>query len=396
MKHAAKFEPPGRLTSIDAYRGFVMLLMASEGLRIAEVARSFPNSPVWPFLAYQVDHVEWVGCSLWDLIQPSFTFLAGVALAFSYATRKARGQTWGQMLRHALIRSVALVLLGVFLRSVGRPQTYWTFEDVLSQIGLGYTFLFLLAGTKPRTQMIAAALLLFGYWLAFALYPLPPPGFNYAWVGVPPDWHHLQGFAAHWDKNTNFAAAFDQWFLNLFPRERPFVFNGGGYLTLSFIPSLATMVLGLLAGGLLRGGQPAEKQLRILLGAGLLGILAGSVLGWLGICPVVKRIWTPSWTLYSAGWASLLLAAFYATIDVRGWRSWAFPLVVVGMNSIAMYCLAHLESGFIAETLKTHLGQHWAERVSPVYAPIIEQSAILFVLWLACLWLYRRKLFLRI
>jgi predicted acyltransferase len=78
MKRATnKFEPPGRLTSIDAYRGFVMLLMASEGLRIAEVAHSFPNSPVWQFLASQVDHVEWVGCSLWDLIQPSFTFLAG-------------------------------------------------------------------------------------------------------------------------------------------------------------------------------------------------------------------------------------------------------------------------------------------------------------------------------
>jgi heparan-alpha-glucosaminide N-acetyltransferase len=396
MKSATKLEPSGRLTSMDAYRGFVMLLMASEGLRIAEVAHSFPRSPVWQFLAYQVDHVEWVGCSLWDLIQPSFTFLAGVALAFSYATRKARGQTWGQMLRHAVIRSVALVLLGVFLRSLGRPQTYWTFEDVLSQIGLGYTFLFLLAGTKARTQIAAAVLLLVGYWLAFALYPLPPRGFDYVRVGVPPEWRHLQGFAAHWDKNTNLAAAFDQWFLNLFPRERPFVFNEGGYLTLSFIPSLATMVLGLLAGELLRGGQPVQKQVRLLLGAGLMGTLAGSALDWLGICPVVKRIWTPSWTLYSAGWASLLMAAFYAVIDVRGWRGWAFPLMVVGMNSIAMYCLTHLESGFITDTLKTHLGQHWSERVSIVYAPIVEQSATLFVLWLACLWMYRRKLFLRI
>src|SRR5437764_1609800 len=126
MNQGTKFEPPGRLISVDAYRGFVMLLMASEGLRIGEVAHSFPNSPVWQFLASQVDHVEWVGCSLWDLIQPSFTFLAGVALAFSYATRKARGQTWGQMLRHALIRSVALVLLGVFLPSVGTSQTYCT------------------------------------------------------------------------------------------------------------------------------------------------------------------------------------------------------------------------------------------------------------------------------
>src|SRR5438045_8909715 len=103
MKDTMKFEPPGRRMSIDAYRGFVMLLMASEGLRIAEVAHSFPNSPVWQFLASQVDHVEWVGCSLWVLIQTSFTFLAGVAIAIFYASRKDRGKMWGQMLRHALI-----------------------------------------------------------------------------------------------------------------------------------------------------------------------------------------------------------------------------------------------------------------------------------------------------
>ena len=107
--------------------------------------------------------------------------------------------------------------------------------------------------------------------------------------------------------------------------------------------------------------------------------------------------WASPATAWSrSGWACLLLAAFYAMMEVRGWKGWAFPLVVVGMNSIAMYCLTHLESGFIADTLKTHLGQQWPERVSPVYAPIIEQSAVLFVLWLAMLWLYRRKLFLRI
>ena len=76
----------------------------------------------------------------------------------------------------------------------------------------------------------------------------PPADFDLTWVGVPKDWPHLlTGFAAHWNKNTNFAAWFDQWFLNLFPREKPFVFNGGGYLTLSFIPTLGTMILGLLA-----------------------------------------------------------------------------------------------------------------------------------------------------
>ena len=84
---------------------------------------------------------------------------------------------------------------------------------------------------------------------------LPGAGFDYEKVGVPAGWPHLQGFAAHWDKNTNFAAAFDQWFLNLLPRAKPFLFNRGGYLTLSFVPSLATMLLGLLAGGLVGGAS---------------------------------------------------------------------------------------------------------------------------------------------
>lgn len=387
---------PGRLVSIDAYRGFVMLLMASEGLGISHVAEQLANSGFWQFLKFQTDHVEWTGCALWDLIQPSFSFLVGVALIYSFASRKAKGQTYGQMLGHAIYRSVALILLGVFLRSDHRPQTYWTFEDTLTQIGLGYTFLFLLADKKPKVQMTACAVLLIGYWLAFALHPLPPAGFDYSSVGVKPDFPHLTGFAAHWDKNTNFAAHFDQWFLNLFPREKPFVYNGGGYLTLSFIPTLATMILGLLAGGVLRRDTPATEKAKTFLIASVCGLVLGFALDKLGICPVVKRIWTPSWTLYSGGWCFLLLAAFYYVVDVRERKRWAFPLVVVGMNSIAMYVMAHYLAPIVERSLKTNLGENFFDRVGGVYGPILEQSAVLFFLWLACWWMYRRKLFLKI
>ena len=128
-----------------------MLLMASEGLRIARVARNFPDNPLWQFLAYQTDHVAWRGCALWDLIQPSFTFMVGVALPYSLASRLAKGEMFPRLFGHALWRAFLLIFLGVFLRSVGKSQTYFTFEDVLSQIGLGYPFLFLLAWTKPKT-----------------------------------------------------------------------------------------------------------------------------------------------------------------------------------------------------------------------------------------------------
>lgn len=372
-----------------------MFLMMAEVLRLCRVSRALPGNGFWEFLCYHQTHVEWIGCTLHDLIQPSFSFLVGVAVPYSIASRLARGHKPASMALHAGWRALALILLGVFLRSTARAQTNWTFEDTLSQIGLGYFFLFLLGFRPVRDQWIALALILVGYWVAFALYPLP--GFDYTQVGVPKDWPHLMsGFAAHWNKNTNLVWTFDTWFLNLFPREKPFAFNGGGYATLSFVPTLATMILGLIAGRILRSDRTPRAKLRWFAIAGVVGLLAGAILGWLGICPVVKRIWTPSWVLYSGGWCFLLTGAFYLVIDVAGRKAWSFPLVVIGMNSIAAYCIAHLFEGFVLKNLKTHLRPSAFELFGGPYEPFIHGAAALIVMWLILYWMYRRKLFLKI
>jgi predicted acyltransferase len=389
--------PSSRLASIDAYRGLVMFLMMAEVLRLCEVARRVPGSWIWELLCHHQSHVEWVGCSLHDLIQPSFSFLVGVALPFSLASRTARGQSKGMMTAHALWRSLLLVFLGVFLRSRNASQTVFTFEDTLSQIGLGYTFLFVLAFFSTRVQWIAFWFILIGYWAAFAQYPLPGTDFDYRAVGVPPDWpHHLSGFAAHWDKNSNLAWAFDSWFLNRFPRKQPFVSNGGGYATLSFIPTLATMIAGLLAGGVLRSPRHQWGKVLWLCAAGASGLVLGWGLGALGICPVVKRIWTPSWVLYSGGFCSLFLAGFYAILDIAGVQFWVFPLRVIGMNSIAAYCMAALFESFIAQNLVIHLGKDAFKVGGPPYEPLLHGAAVLLVLWIILFWMYRRKVFLRI
>ncbi len=389
-----------RLVSLDAYRGLAMLAMASGGLGLYRVAEKMQDTghdtPFWRFVGYQFEHVEWLGCAAWDMIQPSFMFMVGAAMAYSCASRQARGQSYGQMLRHAFIRAVVLVSLGIVLRSDGHRETYFTFEDVLTQIGLGYVFLFLLWNRPWWLQLGAALAILAGYWALFYFYPLPPADFDYSTVGLGPDWPHLEGTAAHWDKNTNAAAAFDTWFLNLFPRERPFKFNGGGYLTLSFIPSLATMVFGLLAGELLRGGRSQWAKFWILVAAGVAGLVAGQVLQETGVCPIVKRIWTPSWALFSAGWASLILAAFYGVVDVLGFRKWTFPLVVVGMNSITMYVLAELCKDWVYGTLRTHFGTGPFDLLGEVYRPFLIQVWILLSLWLFLYWLYRQRIFVRI
>ena len=401
MNPGATSSPPAsnRLVSVDAYRGFVMLLMMGEVLRLSAVARALPESGFWSVLAFHQSHVEWIGCSLHDMIQPSFSFLVGVALPFSIASRRARGQGMAGLASHAVIRALLLIGLGIFLRSTGKPTTNFTFEDTLTQIGLGYGFLFFLGFRPVRDQWIALGLVLTGYWVFFALHPLPGADFDYAAVGVGPDFlkdHGLTGFAAHWQKNANAASAFDQWFMNLFPRVKPFVANGGGYLTLSFIPTLGTMILGLIAGGVLKSDRPQAAKVRWLGIAGLALLGAGWLLGASGLCPVVKRIWTPSWALFSGGWCCLLLAAFYTVTDWRGWKGWTFPLMVVGMNSIAAYCMEHLFSGFLGGAIRTHLPGGVFQSLGAAYEPLLRGGALLAVLWLILFWMWRRKIFLRI
>src|SRR4051812_4546602 len=253
--------PVSRIASVDVYRGFVMLLMMAEVLSLESVSEALTGNAFWSVLAFNQSHVPWTWLSLHDMIQPSFTFLVGVVLPFSIAGRKNSGATFGSLLLHAIKRSLILILLGIFLRSMHSKQTNFTFEDTLTQIGLGYTFLVILSYYSKKVWLAVLTVLLVGYWLAFALYPLPGPGFDYAAAGVVQGWeHNLHGFAAHWNKNTNLAWAFDTLFLNLFPRAKPFLFNAGGYATLSFIPTLGTMVIGLFAGNAIKAHTtPADK-----------------------------------------------------------------------------------------------------------------------------------------
>lgn len=392
--------PPQRLASVDAYRGLVMFLMMAELLKFTTVSRSIPGNDLLKFLGEQQSHVEWVGCTLHDLIQPSFTFLVGVSLPYSIAARMARGQSKLGMTLHAFWRAFLLVWIGIILRSIWDPIPDYGFTDTLSQIGLGYGFLFLLGFRPVRDQWIAVGLILAGYWLFFVQHPLPPADFNWSAVGVKPEWlekNGLTGFAAHWSKNANAAAEFDLWFLNLFPRQSPFVFQSGGYQVLNFIPTLATMILGLIAGGVLKSDRSSWGKVMWLTAAGLIGLALGYGWGLTGTCPVVKRIWTPSFVLFSGGLCFLLLGAFYAVMDVIGWARWAFPLTVIGMNSIAAYCMStsFVKAELHKMTLK-HIGRGTFELLGPEYLPMLHGAATLTILWLILFWMYRRKVFIRI
>jgi predicted acyltransferase len=322
---------------------------------------------------------------------------------------------------HAAWRAFVLIALGILLRSIGQKMTNYTFEDTLTQIGLGYFPLFLIGLARPRVRWIALGVILVGYWAAFALYPLPPSDFDYPAVGVKADWGHLvppvaapsgageirvdpkagwphlaPEFAAHWNKNSNPAWAFDRWFLNLFPRERPFTHNRGGYATLSFIPTLGTMLLGLIAGGWLKGqGGPWGKLARLIL-VGVVGVALGLGLQYANVCPIVKRIWTPSWVLFSGGICFVVLGLLYGLIDLTGYAGWTYPLRVIGRNSIAAYCLAHLIDDFLRSSFRTHLGRDFFHRWGGAYEPLLAGAAVLLVYWLILFWMDRRKIYLKV
>jgi heparan-alpha-glucosaminide N-acetyltransferase len=295
-----------------------------------------------------------------------------------------------------------LIMLGISLRSLGQTTTNYFFVDTLTQIGLGYFLLFLLAHATRAMQILAVVLILVAYWGLFAAWPLPAPDFDLTQVGVPPDWPYLlDGFAAHWNKNTNPAFAFDRWFMNLFPRQTPYAYDGGGYCTLNFVPTLATMLLGVIAGGFLRDFRrrqpPADGRLMSVLligGAGL--CFVGWGLGYAGICPVVKRIWTPAWVLYSGGICFVTLGILSFVCDQRRWQAWAWPLMVIGANSITAYVMSWTMERPIMAFLHRHLGERIFLVAGEAWEPVLFGSAVLLSMWLILLWLYRQRIFVRI
>ncbi len=382
-----------RLLSLDTYRGLVLLLLCIEGPIWAwwtPIQEAYPDSTFWSTITYHAQHVNWVGCSAWDLIQPSFMFMVGVSMAYSCAKREKTGDSWSKMLWHVLYRSIVLILIGVFLRSAHASQTYWTFEDVLSQIGLGYTFLFLLWNRPAKIQWIAIAAILIGYYLLFALTPV------YQTAGNPEGYPMWEGYLANWNLNANPAHFADVWFLNLFPREAPFEFHESGYNTLNFIPSLAIMVLGLIAGELLRSERRPSQKLSILSFMGVSGLAAGYLLDYAGLCPLVKKTWTPTFTIFSGGWCFIILSVLYGLIDICKIRKWSFPLIVIGMNSIALYVMIHFFPGWIDSTLKTHIGENYSGCFGEPFARLVTNSVAGLCLWGICFWMYRRRIFLKI
>ena len=465
-----------------------MIVLAAKGFGFRQFAELPNDAPVWKFVDYDTwltvghhfRHANWVaidatyGIAFWDLIQPAFMFMVGVAMPLSYARRKARGQSSVNQLLHALIRSVILVLIAVFLNSLQQPRTNWGFTNVLAQIGLGYFFVYLLLNRAAEVQQWAIAVILAGYWALFFFNP-PPDGYDYNSVGVNVEsvevitddevpwyysWIHrsvaqydgevFTGHMASWSKNANIGFRFDQWLLPklrttgtgesdkpvldsvpavdsgdenagsvagvvqdqsdrmgllrrwLFSNPEEHSFNQSGYTTLNFVPSIATALLGVLCGQLLTGGKrPMAVVFRLLTGGAVcvgLGLVAHVT-----ICPVVKVIWTPSWTLFSGGCVIWMLAVFYLLFDILPLKKAAWPLQVVGINSLAVYLMGMLLGGWVAENVVAIHLSGFLETVfgsdalsDDMFGRLIGPTSVAVVFWLLTVYMYRHRIHIRI
>ena len=374
---------PRRLMSLDAYRGFIMLAMLSGGFGFLEIAHRFPSNAAWAFLASQFNHALWAGCKFWDLIQPSFMFMVGVAIPFSYANRVARGETYGRIYAHAVVRSVVFVVLGLagilmvrrlVMFAVPYPVPIQT-THILVQIGLTYGLAYPFVRCRPRTQLLAAVAIYLAHYAAYLLWPAPGPGI----------W-------AHFEKGTNLGAAWDRWLVDLSPTDWLDRVHVLGLTSLNFVPGVSTVLTGMLVGTLLRGPRAPEQKTAILLRIGAVCFIVGLLLSRT-ICPMVKLLWTLSFAVYSTAWTLWFLAAFHWLIDVKGWRRWSVPFVAVGVNSIVVFLLYFIVDWWIGKAWTMALGRSLFEST---YGPLWSSLAVLVTLWAIAAVLYWRRIFIRL
>jgi len=350
----------GRLLSLDAYRGLIMLLLVSEGFGFS-VLQHYPR---WAWVAAQVDHTAWEGCTFWDLIQPAFTFMVGVAMPFAFARRRALGATEWRVFQHVGYRCLVLILLSNIYSNWGeRSGLRLQLINVLSQIAFGYMICYFILRMRFAWQVVAGVGLLAFQWALFVIFPGPD---------------------GPWSQTGNIGAGIDLKVLG---------YNYSGYYTtINFIGNAVTILFGCWVGMLLRSDKSPAYKLRILAaGAASSFVLGLALQPW---NPMVKRIWTASFTFFSAGWVILFLILFYWVIEVMQVKRWTFVFIVLGMNSIFIYTLGQIG-------LKGWLN-HGLESFTKNFAFLGDLGAIpqhilvLTVMWYACYWLYKRKIFLKI
>jgi predicted acyltransferase len=364
-----------RLMSVDALRGFDMFWIVGGNTVVLSFIAMFVH-PIPDWLYRQFTHPEWIGFTFWDLIMPTFLFIVGTSLPLAFAKRMEQGATRRQLYFKIVRRTLLLILLGTIanghLLDYDLSRLCLT-NSTLEAIACGYFVASIVMLNLPIAgQALTIVVLLVGYWMLMMFVPVPGHG-----AGVI-------------EPHANVATALDSFIMGSLNNEETYT----GVLTI--MGYAATVLIGVMAGHLLRSGlRPVAK-----IGVLLLSSVACLTGGWLWATylgfPIIKHCWSSSYVLWAAGWTFFLLTLFYTVIDVWGWRRWAFPFVVIGMNAITAYVTFNVFGYRVLRTIADILVGGLAWRFGPYGGPFLLALTSFMVLWLALWHLYRQKIFLRV
>jgi predicted acyltransferase len=357
-----------RILSIDFFRGFTMFMLVGEFSEFfsAMVDPSLDGTIV-SAIGKQLHHVNWIGLHFWDLIQPFFMFIVGVAMPFSFSKRWAKGDSWNTTFRHALTRSALLLLFGWALYCIEPGKITWHFTNVLAQLSVTYLIAFLIMRKDVKWQIV----------ISFALILLTDLLYRF--------WS-VDGYNEAWTPDHNFGSWFDMTVQGSL--------SPGHWVSFNAIPTTAHTIWGVLAGMLLMNGWDQYKKIRIMMILGLAGLLVGYSMN--PFIPIIKHICTSSFVIVSGGWCFIGLAVSYWLIDVLKFRKFSVFFAIVGMNPLFIYLFAHMGGNNFLHKIAKPFTNGLFSWSSDLTREMILSLTVWAMLWYICYWLYKRKIFIKL
>jgi predicted acyltransferase len=358
-----------RVNSIDFFRGLTMFLLMGESTHIYSHLKSIDNG-LMQLLGTQLSHHQWNGLHFWDLIQPFFMTIVGVAIPFAVANREKKGASEKSIMLHAFKRSFLLLFLGWALYCIEPGKIGFRFQNVLAQLSVTYIVAFLIMRKSYTFQIIFTLAVLLLVDLAYRFFPVE--GFDHPWVA----YQNLGAWV-----NTKIEG----------------VDKTSIWATLNAIPTIAHTVWGVLCGKLLMSNRTANQKIKLLLIAGFTGLVIGYSLDILNITPIIKKIATSSFVFVSGGWTMLALCFSYWLIDVKKmFISGSKMFIIVGMNCIFIYLLFEIGGAdFISKIFIPFINLLFAWGGNMTVS-IMTSLAVWAALWYICYWLFKNRLFIKI
>ena len=358
-----------RVASIDFFRGLTMFLLIGESTHLYHHLNSVDNGFV-QFLGTQLSHHEWHGLHFWDLIQPFFMFIVGVAIPFAVSNRQKKGDSASIIRNHAIKRSLILLVLGWSLYCIGSDHIVFRLQNVLAQLSVTYLVAFLIMRKSFSFQLIFTFVVLLLTDLAYRFFPVD--GFNQPWEAF----HNLGAW------------------VNIQIEGTP---KTSIWASINAIPTIAHTVWGVLCGKLLMSDRTSVQKIKLMIVAGVTGLIVGFGLDLAGVTPIIKKIATSSFVFASGGWAILALCFSYWLIDVKkSFVKGSKAFIVVGMNCIFVYLLFEIGcSDILADIFKPFVNSFffWT---GEIMTKILTSISVWASLWYVCYWMFRNKIFIKI